>query len=199
MLKLNYQQKCSQPSDIFEHLPILYEYTQKCDSVVECGVRDVVSSYSFAYGLKGNQKNSYIMIDIDQTKSVEDFLNLCKEENVNASFIKGSDLNTPLVNTDLLFIDTWHCYAQLKRELEYWNSSVNKYIIMHDTSSFEMHSDTYLYGDLNKDCLNSGFSKEEVSKGLWPAIVDFLKNHSEWTLEKRYFNNNGLTILARLN
>ena len=79
MLKLNYQQKCSQPSDIFEHLPILYEYTQKCDSVVECGVRDVVSSYSFAYGLKGNQKNSYIMIDIDQTKSVEDFLNLCKE------------------------------------------------------------------------------------------------------------------------
>jgi hypothetical protein len=35
-------------------------------------------------------------------------------------------------------------------------------------------------------------------RGLWPAIDEFLKEHSEWKLEMRYTNNNGLTILSRV-
>jgi hypothetical protein len=39
---------------------------------------------------------------------------------------------------------------------------------------------------------------EEICKGLWPAIEEFLKEHPEWRIEKRYTNNNGLTILTRV-
>ena len=35
---------------------------------------------------------------------------------------------------DLTFIDTWHVYGQLKRELTKFNKITNKYIIMHDTT-----------------------------------------------------------------
>ena len=34
--------------------------------------------------------------------------------------------------------------------------------------------------------------------GLWPAIEEFLAEHSEWEIEQRVTNNNGLTILVRV-
>jgi hypothetical protein len=34
--------------------------------------------------------------------------------------------------------------------------------------------------------------------GLWPAIEEFLAEHSEWEIQQRFTNNNGLTILARV-
>ena len=50
-IKQKYLQLCDTPSDINEHLPTLFEYTSKCSSVLELGVRGCVSSYAFASGL----------------------------------------------------------------------------------------------------------------------------------------------------
>ena len=36
-------------SDINEHLPTLHDYASKCESVLELGVRGVISSYAFIY------------------------------------------------------------------------------------------------------------------------------------------------------
>ena len=44
----------------------------------------------------------------------------------------------------------------------------------------------------------SGYSVQEIEKGLWPAVEEFLKSSSEWILEKRYTNCNGLTILRKV-
>lgn len=49
-------------SDINEHLPTLYSYATKCESIIELGVRGIVSSYALTYGLLNNNstnKNSY--------------------------------------------------------------------------------------------------------------------------------------------
>ena len=45
------------PSDINEHLPTLYKYAQECESVIELGVRGVISSYALVYGLVSNNKS----------------------------------------------------------------------------------------------------------------------------------------------
>ena len=195
-----YQARCQNPSDINEHLPVLYEYTKKCSSVVECGVRTIVSSYAFANALKETPNNSLTMVDPGASSSMPAFLNLCKEEGVNAQFWNQSDLVCPLLQTDLLFIDTWHVYGQLKRELSRWHSSVNKYIIMHDTTVDEWNGETIRLG-LNavQQSNQFGIPIEEINKGLWPAIQEFLAKHPEWILEKRLVNNNGLTILKRIN
>jgi hypothetical protein len=42
-----YHQKCNDNSDICEHLPTLRRYAEKCDSVIELGVRSVVSTWAF--------------------------------------------------------------------------------------------------------------------------------------------------------
>lgn len=194
----NYQRQCSTTSDINEHLPTLFEYTKKCDSVVECGVRDIVSSYAFALGLLENPNNSYTLIDPYKSIQVDNFLQLCKNEGINANFIQESDIKCPLIETDLLFIDTWHVYGQLKRELAYWHSSVRKYIIMHDTTVDEWQGESIrCQMNVQQQSIESGIPVEEITKGLRPAIEEFLKERPEWNIENRFTNNNGLTILSR--
>ena len=194
-----FEQKCRMSSDINEHLPTLYEYTKKCDSVVECGVREVVSSYAFGSGLLNNPRNSYVLVDPYKSHHIDGFLTLCKNEGINASFVHESDIKCPLIETDLLFIDTWHVYGHLKRELAYWHSSVKKYIIMHDTTVDEWVGETIRCGyNLKQQSIDNNMPFEEITKGLWPAIDEFLQAHPEWKIEKRFTNNNGLTILVKV-
>jgi hypothetical protein len=93
---------------------------------------------------------------------------------------------------DLLFIDTWHCYLQLKKELTRHHSKVNKYIILHDTVSYanvdEKSADEM--GVLNHIETN-------LPKGLWSAVEEFLYENKNWVVWEKKPNNNGLTILKR--
>ncbi len=189
---------CRIPSDINEHLATLYAYTKKCTSVVECGVRDVVSSYSFAAGLVGTPGNSYTMIDPYKSASIDPFLEMCAKEHVAARFREESDTECEPVETDMLFIDTWHVYGHLKRELAHWHSHVRKYIALHDTTVDEVDGESIrMRADTAAQSRQSGYPEEEIRKGLGPAIAEFLEAHPEWVVEAKHTHNNGLTVLAR--
>lgn len=199
LLSSRFKRLCLTPSDIHEHLPILREYASKCTSVVECGVYEVTSSYAFADALRGKEGASLTMVDPHLSEKIPGFLDCCARERLGARFLHGSDLAVDPVPTDLLFIDTWHVYAQLKRELARWHSSVRKYILLHDTTVDEWYGEAVRgRADIDRFVRETGFPAEEIQKGLWPAIVEFLCQHPEWTLEARYTNNNGLTILSRV-
>ena len=47
MIEDYYQIQCDTASDINEHLPVLKEYAQKCETITEMGVRAVVSTWAF--------------------------------------------------------------------------------------------------------------------------------------------------------
>jgi hypothetical protein len=193
-----YIQKCTEPSDIYEHLPTLYKYGRLCTHITECGVRSVVSSYAFANALRDKENNKLVQVDLDTNQNVINFGEECKNEGVNVTFYQMSDLECPIENTDLLFIDTWHIYGHLKRELNRWHSYVGKYIIMHDTTVDEWLGETIRCGwNAEQQSKSSGIPVEEITKGLWPAIEEFLKDNNEWKIEERYFNNHGLTVLSR--
>jgi len=69
---------------------------------------------------------------------------------------------------------------------------------MHDTTVDEIYGETIrMSWDAAQQSKESGFPIEEINKGLWPAITDFLANNPEWFIKERFTNNNGLTILAR--
>ena len=51
-----YNDLCQTSSDINEHLPTLYEYAKKCNSIFEMGIRGCVSSYALVYGLLNNNQ-----------------------------------------------------------------------------------------------------------------------------------------------
>jgi hypothetical protein len=193
-----YQTKYRTPSDINEHLPILFSYARQCTTITECGVRTPTSAYAFAAGLKGTDANSFRMIDVAKSPLIDPFIYKCNEEGVSAVFDETSDIVCELKDTDLLFIDTWHIYGHLKRELAYWHAHVKKFIILHDTTVDEIDGESIRLGsNIAEESIRSGIPVEEITRGLGPAVTEFLVDHPEWKIEAKYTHNNGLTVLRR--
>lgn len=185
-------------SDINEHIPTLYEYAKECKHITECGVRNAVSSYAFGNALKGREGVKHILVDLDESREIKSYLEECENEGLNAIFYGESDLTCPMEDTDLLFIDTWHVYGHLKRELARWHSYAKKYILLHDTTVDGEVGESIRVGfDIEKQVRDSGIPREEIERGLWPAVEEFLSEHTEWVLKERFTNNNGLTVLER--
>ena len=195
-----YKRLCEISSDINEHLPTLRKYALECQHITECGVRGIVSSYAFADALqtKKTEPRKLIQVDLVADPNIAAFQNACKQIGVSTVFYEQSDLICPMEQTDLLFIDTWHVYGHLKRELERWHKQVTKYIILHDTTVDETYGETIRCGlNAQQQSWDTGIPIEEIKKGLWPAVHEFLLAHPEWTVKERLTNNNGLTVLAR--
>lgn len=173
---------CETQSDIHEHLPTLKKYAEKCETITEMGVCTAKSTYGFIAG-KPKKLTSIDYRHPDEitgTPGVVDALYMVsKDNNIDFNFILASTLEIEIEETDLLFIDTLHTYHQLKKELELHGNKAKKYIIFHDTTNCEFKDEDG--GDI----------------GIWLAITEFLTENQNWTIHKRYTNNNGLTILKR--
>jgi hypothetical protein len=198
-----YNRLCKQESDINEHLPTLYKYATQCESIIELGVRGVVSSYAFVYGLlNNNSSNKKILLNDIEQCNISRLLQLTNHLKIDIKYEWVNDLDLEIKeNYDLTFIDTWHVYGQLKRELEKFSKVTNKYIIMHDTTIDEIDGETIRRDDMNAEeqTLESGIPLNEINKGLKPAIDEFLENNSNWKIKEVFTNNNGLTVLEKVN
>ena len=83
-----YFELCKTPSDINEHLPTLYNYSKKCESIFETGVREAVFSWALIYGLLSNKNTSnpkIFMNDISESELVE-LLEKTKKLNIKISY-----------------------------------------------------------------------------------------------------------------
>lgn len=202
-VKEHYEQLCSEYGDINEHLPTLCRYAMECDSIFETGIRGCVSSWALAYGLlngiRQNQTEKRMLLNDKIECDIDEFVKAMSMENIKISWIWENNLTLDLEESfDLTFIDTWHVYGQLKRELEKFSKITKKYIIMHDTTVDEWEGETLrLHFDAVQQSIDSGIPIDEINKGLWPAIDEFLKKNPEWMIKERFSNNNGLTILSK--
>ncbi len=190
-MKLNdlYEKRCNTPSDIYQHLPTLRKYASECSHVTEMGVRTIVSTYALMRGLldckieKEHRNNRMVSIDLHEPQAhggnLEEAEDAAREVGIGFKFIKGNTLEIDIDQTDFLFIDTLHTYPQLKGELERHHGKVNKYIALHDTTTFATRGEDKNY------------------LGLWYAVEEFLEAHPEWEIKEKFENNNGLTVLAR--
>jgi hypothetical protein len=179
-------------SDINEHLPILLKYSQKCNSILEFGIRDVVSTWAFIEGLP--KKGKYIGVDIYTSPNLPLVAEYAKEKKIEFTFYNRSSLEKETIysEVDFIFIDTMHRYLQLKYELEMHGNTATKYIGFHDVVTFG-YVDELLYA--NTDLR---LTEESFNKGLLPAIMEFMIKNPKWKIDYFSFKNNGLLILAKV-
>jgi plasmid stability protein len=160
------------PADINEHMQKLCDYARECEHVTEFGTGR--STWAF---LNARPK-TLRCYDIGGG----DFLRqerVAAEAGIDFRFEQADTGELTIEPTDLLFIDTYHVYRQLRTELELHGHKARKYILMHDTE---------IFGDRSED---------GSVPGLWEAIEEFVTNHPEWRVVERLANNNGLTVLKR--
>ena len=189
--------------DIYEHLETLRKYASECESVIECGVRKCNSPWALVYGLmeNGKDKKHLLLNDIQPTNSVDELYEYSKDLPVTIECKWGNDLDLDIdTQYDMVFIDTWHVYGQLKRELNKFAPLTSKYIVMHDTVVDGILGESIRCKmDSKQQSLDFNIPEEEILKGLMPAIIEFLSENSDkWILDMHFKNNNGLTIIRRL-
>lgn len=189
ILEREYNIFCHKNSDINEHLPTLFCLSKECVHVTEMGVRDGKSTRAFL--------NSNVILrsyDLYLDEGVNSLFQIAeKDYGKDVNYIMGDSTQVDIEETDLLFIDTWHQYNQLKQELDRHHSKVRKYIVFHDTHSFGIIGEK-----------NSGGGDKILTEtienpiGILPAIIEFMIEHPEWKFYIHKKNNNGLTVIKRV-
>lgn len=184
-----YESQKNNSSDINEHIETLYQYAQKCETIIEMGTRSGSSVYAFAYA----KPKKLTSIDIDPFPNSEVLKEACTAEGVEYEHMVASTLDIEIPEVDLLFIDTEHSYLQLKAELARHGNKAKRYLVFHDTTTFG-YTDSSSYGD-------QGLKYEDgtdVKHGLMPALEEFLEANPHWVVDLVKTNNNGMTFLKRV-
>lgn len=193
-----YEHHCRAVSDIYEHIPILRQLASECSSVVEIGIRTMVSSWGVLLGLTESKAESKLYIGIDlampPAHNLHTAKRLAEAHQIQFNFWQANDMSINIPVIDMLFIDSLHTYCHLTYELEKFSPNVRKYITLHDTSDPWGNVDEPYSGNYSEYPAHI----DRTKRGLWPAAEDFLARHPEWKLKERRLNNHGFTILERV-
>lgn len=177
ILQIEYQNARKIKSDINENVHILHELAKECKTVTEMGVRTGVSTRAFL--ATDVELKSYDLYIDDRVNKLFEY---AKSLGKNAEYIKADVLHINIEETDLLFIDTLHTYSQLKEELRLHGNKAKKYIVFHDTHTFGLR------GEVGQE-----------HTGLLSAIIEFVMENPHWKFKIYKINNNGMTVLERMN
>jgi len=172
-----YKKARTQTSDINENVHILYDLAKECKHVTEMGVRTGISTRALL-----NTDVQLISYDVVLDNAVSKLFDVAKKAGKKVDYIKSDVLKIEIEETDMLFIDTLHIYPQLKQELNLHAKKVRKYLAFHDTYTFGLR------GEVGQD-----------NKGLLSAIIEFMIDNPEWKFKIHKTNNNGFTVLERVN
>jgi len=165
-----YNHALNDAADIREHLPMLAALASGTDSAATLG-HDVSTTLAFLHA--GVPAVTNYHFDDRAEKAVSGI----SHDSAFACIV--CDVRRRQIEPcDMLAIDSYHTFDQLRTELFLHGPNVRKTIVMHDTS---------LYGEVGED----------GGPGMQKAIDEFLAANSEWTEIDRRTNNNGLTVLVR--
>lgn len=164
---------CEKRSDIFKHLPDLKRYSSMSEHVTEFGIRKGNSTIAL---LAGRPKR-LVSYDIRPKIKYEMLRELAKP----TEFILKIEntLKTVIEPTDFLFIDTYHTYTQIKKELELHGNVPRKFLAFHDTRT---------YGSRGED---------KKRPGIMAGINEFIDSNPHWKIDLVKKNNNGFIVLVR--
>lgn len=153
------------------------EYLEKlageCRVIVEFGVNTGSSTTAFACGLPEDGLLVSYDINPDCHRDLE-AAPACQFIVADTSKLEA------IPECDLLFIDTFHSYPQIKSELKHGNSS-RRFIGIHDT------------------LIHEASGEDGSQPGIWQAVVEFMEENLHWVIKDRIGGKWGLTVLERVN
>jgi glycosyltransferase involved in cell wall biosynthesis len=158
--------------DLNEHMPELRRLAGLVDRVTEFSGRQE-STVAFMAG----DPKALTSYQMETTKVLPRCLPLVEDRGYTVEQKRSSQVLT-IDETDLLFLDGEHTYANLSGELGRYAGNVTRFIVMHDT---------HIYGQ----------SGEDGGPGLMAAVGDFLRDAPEWSIISHTVQQYGLTVLGR--
>jgi len=172
-----YAQACATPSDINELLPVLLGYASQCAHITEFGIRAGVSTRAFFHAAP-KRLRSY---DLKVSDDVEQLFLSARAQGFDYRCIQADVLEVEIEPTDMLFIDTFHAYEQTAEELRLHAGKVSRFIAFHDVETYGYEPEKR-YGKVG-------------TRGIMPAIREFLAANPAWSVDLHLTYNNGLLVI----
>jgi len=162
----------------------ILKYGSECESIIEYGSCGGVSSIALFQALINGRrkwKPRLFAVDLVEDISIIRLREIANKVGISFQFCKGNSFEFPVFETDGFFWDTFHCGGVLIRDLERISPYVNKYIFIAGTETYGTNSEAVIK-NMNLDMLTTELqmSTEEISKGLKPALIQFIKKNPEW-------------------
>jgi hypothetical protein len=178
-------------SDINDHLEVLVKYASQCEHITEFGIRSGNSTKAFLY----SKPKFYRGYDIGKGENDDLLQSLAKENKIDFKIIYDSTLNIIIEDTDLLFIDTYHCFSQIIQELFLHGRKVKKYIIFHDTVSYGTFDEGHC-----KNCYHPIYLNNDhfPTFGIMPAINLFMNETKMFREVENLKTSSGLYIIEKI-
>lgn len=161
-------------TDINEHIPVLSALAHNCKHITELGVGWAQSTRAFL-----RHDVELHCYEFKPQPGIPEFFDEAKAAGRNVTLHVADTRQVEIAETDLLMVDSLHIYEQVKEELRLHAPKTRKYIVFHDTTSYEVNG-------------------EFGGRGIWAAIREFMDTHPEWRMIIRYHNCNGLTVLQHV-
>lgn len=190
-LEYHYNLAKKEESDINQHLDILAKYSSKCEHVTEFGIRSGNSTISLLHG----KPKIYRGYDLGKGQNDDLLADLAKENNIDFKIIYDSTLKVVIEKTDLLFIDTYHCFSQMIQELFLHGRKVKKYILFHDTVSYGTFDEGHC-----RHCYKPIYLGNDhfPTFGVMPAIKLFMSETKMFREIENIKTSSGLYVIERI-
>jgi len=162
----------SNPRDLDKHLDKIAEYAAKCDHVTEVTHRRESTVALLAARKKVCSYQS------EHDPLIGRLIDIFPTK-LDAKLVKIDSPPQLVEETELLFLDTVGTYDRLKVELFLYTPKVSRYIIIHDT---QVYAEKGEYGG---------------SRGLLPALREFMREQPEWSVIYHTTEQYGLTVIGK--
>ncbi|WP_165864235.1 glycosyltransferase [Capsulimonas corticalis] len=163
------------PSDINDHLEMLYRLASSVHDVAEIGVGMAQSTCALAY----THPRKLRVYEVPRTAANVRVEYAARLSGIDFERIPAEGEVVRPESTDLLFIDGLHDEERVALELDIHAPFVRRFLVLHDTESYGERGET------------------PGHRGIWPAVSAYMRQHPEWTLQSHLPNNNGLTVFVR--
>jgi hypothetical protein len=170
-IQKRYEEWLFTPSDIIEHLPILYNYAK--GTIVELGTKYGASTSAFVAACENGKCDRAISYDIDpmcsslyQIPGYKKYWELKEHSSISHDPLAPNKI-------DVLFIDTIHTYEHVTKELDLWVPKLNHTatILFHDTENPEVKK------AIEEHPLLKNMKKEYLTNNNGLGIVNYVRSN----------------------
>lgn len=170
------------------HLPRLRAYASGCRRAIEFGTKAGASASALLCGA-----DTVISYDLVYHSACDRLLRAAAGR---WTYVLEDSRSAPVLDCDLLLLDSLHTYDQVLAELARHAAAVRRYLIFHDVITFgsigaDGESGQHLW------TYTPGQSVPRDAYGIRPAIDAFQIAYPEWQIIASYPESHGLLVLER--
>lgn len=185
-----YNQARKRPDAMAQHMETIRKLASEFDQVAEIGIRRGSSTIALLAGVDGKDNGAVFSCDIERLPLHESIAQAAGDLWFR-SYMPSEQWEWSEPQMEMLVVDGYHTYSQVKMELDRFADRVIDVLVFHDTMSCGIQGD----GIADRKLHDS--EAMDDTRGIRLAIDELMIRDPSWRIEMHLPNDSGLLVLRR--